>query len=77
MLRVAEPPALDPRFHCRPVFSARHAQGFTLDGPLIRGTNAVQALWLWLTTGVAQNYVDKCLLGTFFPPCGHKCPLKP
>jgi len=57
--------------------------GFTVDGPLINGTSAVNAMYQWLTQasgpggGSAYHNIDRCRGGRFFPPCGKKCPLKP
>ena len=54
--------------------------GFTLEGPLIDGLNAVQATWNWLFPGNATSanqtnqYIDSCAHGKLYPPCGKKCP---
>ena len=58
--------------------------GFTLDGPLIQGVNAVQAMWNWLSATRSSNpmatpihLIDSCKDNLFFPPCGKQCPKTP
>jgi hypothetical protein len=56
--------------------------GFTLDGPIIKGVNAIQALWNWLhdnstKTPTDHKFLDECRDDKFFPPCGSHCPLTP
>ena len=56
--------------------------GFTLDGPLLGGDTAVEALWQWVASlnasataagSTAHRRMDTCKHG-FYPPCGNKCP---
>lgn len=71
-----------------PLTSARHGvfapacllhTNFTLDGPLIGGVNAVEALHEWLvgsTPGNRSHRIDECHI--FYPPqCGSACPYPP
>ena len=60
--------------------------GFTLDGPIIDGMNAVEALHAWMypsstSTSTSNNnnnnnnkHADVCKNGKYYPPCGKKCP---
>ena len=52
--------------------------GFTLDGPVIDGMNAVSATWQWMANATGpRHHIDKCRdnrFGGYYPPCGKKCP---
>ena len=62
--------------------------GFTLEGPLIDGQDAIRALHDWVRSYIDLNgtmpsaqrhhYVDRPnQKGHYWPPTGAKCPVKP
>ena len=62
---------------------------FTLDRPLINGTNVVDALYLWALQYMRKsdgahmsytgdfNWIDRCPNDQYWPPCNKHCPLLP